>query len=308
MSVLQLAGYGSIILFVIVVAAKMIKIAKMPIHIRWDLYPIPHERGKGSYGGSYFEELDWWTKPNNFSLFAELKAMALEIIFVQSVLHHNKKLWVFSFPFHFGLYCLCGFLALLVVGALLTANGIAVAAGSSNAFAVIIYYATYALGLGGFILATLGAIGLFFSRLGGELAKASVRSDYFNLIILLAVFVVSIYSWATVDPGFALVRSYVQSLITASPVGALPGIVTTQLWLWVALMVYFPFTHMTHMFGKYFTYHTVRWEDHPNIRGGKIEQRVQEALGYKITWSAAHIKSGGSWADAATAPEEDGTK
>ncbi len=65
-----------------------------------------------------------------------------------------------------------------------------------------------------------------------------------------------------------------------------------------------PFTHMTHVVGKYFTYHKVRWADEPNIRGSEIEKSVESVLGSKITWSAPHIKSGGTWADAATAPEE----
>ena len=56
---------------------------------------------------------------------------------------------------------------------------------------------------------------------------------------------------------------------------------------------------MTHMFGKYFTYHTVRWEDHPNMRGSKIEKAVIEALGHPLTWAAPHIKKG-TWAEAAT--------
>jgi hypothetical protein len=57
---------------------------------------------------------------------------------------------------------------------------------------------------------------------------------------------------------------------------------------------------MTHFVGKYFTYHKVRWEDHPNIRGGKIEEAITKALGYRISWSAAHIKPGTTWAQAAT--------
>lgn len=306
MSALQLAGYAAILFFLVVVAAKMIKIARMPIHIRWDLYPIPHEKGKGAYGGSYFEEIDWWTKPNNFSLLSELKAMAMEIVFVQSVFHHNRPLWFFSFPFHFGLYCVCGLVAMLFLGAIMGAAGIEIAAGSSNSLGVIVHYLTVILGVVGLILGTLGAIGLFLARLfGNELKKASVLSDYVNLLFLLAVFVAGLISFSGPDPAFAGLRGFVQSLVTAQPAGPLASAVTTQLWLSVALLFYFPFTHMTHMFGKYFTYHKTRWEDHPNIRGGKIEAQVQEALGYKISWAAPHIKSGGSWADAATAPEED---
>ena len=65
-------------------------------------------------------------------------------------------------------------------------------------------------------------------------------------------------------------------------------------------MIYLPFTHMTHFVGKYFTYHKVRWEDSPNVKGSELERRIGEALGYRLTWSAPHIKTGGSWAEAAT--------
>jgi nitrate reductase gamma subunit len=299
MSGLQMACYLSLVFFVVLVAAKIIKIARMPIHIRWDLYPIPHERGKGAYGGSYYEEVDWWTKPSNFSLFSELRAMAAEILFVQSLYHHNRPLWYFSYPFHLGLYCLVGFLALLLAGGIMGATGITVATGSSG-FGSLVYYLTLVFGTAGWILGILGAVGLFFSRLfGNELRKASVRSDYFNLLILLAVLVTGIIAWVTADPGYVHLRGFVQSMVTFEPMAPLPTTAVVQLWLFAALLFYFPFTHMTHMFGKYFTYHTVRWEDHPNVRGSKIEKAVIEALGYQLTWAAPHIKKG-TWAEAAT--------
>jgi len=299
MSGLQLACYLAVVFFVVVVAAKMIRIARMPIHIRWDLYPIPHEKGRNSYGGSYFEEVDWWTKPIQVSRISELIEMAKEIVFIQSAFHHNKPLWVFSFPFHFGMYCLVGFTVMIILGAILSAAGVEIAAGSTGALAVTVHYLTVILGAAGFVLGALGGIGLLFSRMSGDLRKASVRSDYVNLVFLLAVFVSAVVTWSTVDPGFALLRGLVQSLITVQPAGPIPAALAIQVWLMVALLFYFPFTHMTHMFGKYFTYHKIRWEDHPNIRGGKIEKQVEEALGYKITWGAPHIKKG-TWAEAAT--------
>jgi nitrate reductase gamma subunit len=130
--------------------------------------------------------------------------------------------------------------------------------------------------------------------------SSSVLSDYVNLLILLAVFITGLISFATVDSSYSNLRGFAQSLIGFQSAGSLPAAVTTQLWLWALLMLYFPFTHMTHMFGKYFTYHKVRWEDEPNLKGSKIEAVVNSALGYKITWSAPHIKSGGTWAEAAT--------
>ncbi len=305
MSGLQVLSYLSILFSLVVVISKMIRIARMPVHLRWDLYPIPHEKGKGKYGGSYFEEVDWWTKPKHFSLASELKAMAKEIIFVHSVYEHNRPLWVFSFPFHLGLYCLIGFVVLLTFGAILGAAGIEVSAASSSGVAAAAYHITVIIGSVGWILSIVGAFGLLLSRLSNEELRAStVLSDYVNLLFLLAVFSAGFVSWVSVDPAYAVLRGYVESTITFSTAGPLPAAVSVQLWLVVALLLYFPFTHMTHVFAKYFTYHVVRWADKPNIHGSKIEKAVSKSLGYRIDWSAPHIKSGGTWAEAATTNDE----
>jgi len=305
MSGLQIASYVSVLFFVVVIAAKMIKIARMPVHLRWDLYPIPHEKGRGAYGGSYFEEIDWWTKPRNFSLVSEIKEMVKEIVFVKSVFEHNKPLWVFSFPFHFGLYSLIGLIALLAFGAVLQIAGVSVSALSLNSLGVVVFYLTLLCAVIGWVLGIIGAIGLLFSRLfKRELRVASARSDYFNLLFMLAAFAAGLWSWYSIDPDYTATRAYVQSWLTFQPAAALPTAMVAQLWVTVALLFYFPFTHMTHMVGKYFTYHRIRWEDEPNIQGSKIEHAVQEALGYTINWSAPHVKTGATWAEAATATEE----
>jgi len=300
MGLLQLISYLAILLFIVVVAAKMAKIARMPLHLRWDLYPIPHEKGRNAYGGSYYEDVDWWAKPENFSLASEIKEMAKEIVLIQSVFHHNRPLWIFSFPFHFGLYCLVGFLVLLVFGAVLQLAGVAVAA-DAGIIGLIVFHATRILGTVGWVLGLIGAIGLFFSRLlKPEMRSASVFSDYTNLLILMAVMVSGLVTYFTVDPNYELLRGFAAGLIGFQPVADLPTAISVHLWLWAALMLYFPFTHMTHMFGKYFTYHKVRWEDKPNVRGGKIEQAVSQALIFKQNWAASHIKQGATWAEAAT--------
>ncbi len=306
MSALQWVSYVAVVFFVVAVAVKMIRIARMPVHLRWDLYPIPHERGKGHYGGSYFEEIDWWTKPRDFALMAELTEMAKEIILVKGVYRHNRPLWYFSFPFHFGLYCLVGFTVVLVVGAIMQAAGVTVAANAGNGFAVLVHYATVVLGYAGWILSLIGGVGVLLKRMTNrDMRAATVRGDYLNLVFLLAVFVTGLLSLTTVEQSLAIWRGFVGSLITFQAAGPLPTMLSVHLWLVVILLLYFPFTHMTHMVGKYFTYHTVRWEDEPNIRDGHIERAVQKALGYKINWSAPHIKSGSTWAEAATSTEEE---
>ncbi len=303
MFALQLVMYISLVVFFVGTVYKLIQIARMPLHIRWDLYPIPHEKGRGSYGGSYFEEVDWWTKPNNTSTVGELKAMGKEIFFIQSMYEHNRSLWVFSFPFHIGLYFSVGFVLMAFLGGALELGGLAVAP-TGNVAGALVYYITIICALAGAALGTLGAIGLFFSRMGKrELRSSTVRTDYFNLVLIAAIFVTTIWTWLAADQSFAQLRAFTAGMISFSGVPSLPTIEVIFLALSSLFLLWLPMTHMTHFVGKYFTYHKVRWEDHPNLKGSKLEEAVTEALGYKITWSAPHIKSGGSWADAATASD-----
>jgi len=307
---LQLLFYLAIVVFVIGCAYKAIKLSRMPLHLRWDLYPIPHERGKGHYGGSYYEELDWWKKPAEVSIPSELTEMGKEILFIQSMYHNNRPLWIFSFPFHFGLYLSIAFVAFMYIGAGMQLAGIQVGADSANIFGQIVQYLSVGLGVAGAILGGFGAIGLFLSRIFKyELRATSVWSDYFNLLLLLAVFVTTIWSWASLDPTMTNARTFTASLLTFSGTTPLPTLTVVHFVLAAAFMIWLPFTHMTHFVGKYFTYHKVRWEDHPNKKGSHLEAAVNEALGYKIRWAAPHVKSGGTWAEAATAVDnEEGNK
>jgi nitrate reductase gamma subunit len=277
----------------------------MPVHLRWDLYPIPHEKGRGHYGGSYFEEVDWWTKPAEVSVRSELREVAKEILFIQSMYHNNRSLWACSFPFHFGLYALIVFVFLIFLGAFLDLVGISVSA-EGNLLGRSLYYVTAPLGLFGSVLVTLGAAGLLVSRVARvDLRRTSVRSDYFNLILLLAVSVSGIVAWGADDLSYSQSRLFIARLISLQPAEPVSAAFATHLVLAAVFMIYLPFTHMTHFVGKYFTYHKVRWEDSPNVRGSVLEKRINEALGYTVTWAAPHIKTGGTWAEAAT---EESTK
>lgn len=301
MSGLQLLCYFSIIVMVIGVIYRAIKISRMPLHLRWDLYPIPHEKGKEHYGGSYFEEVDWWTKKPKFSLMSEIKEMGKEIFFIQSLYRNNRTLWAFSMPFHLGLYILILFFVLLVGGALLEIAGMNIVSTSTDFIPRYLSVFTQRADIYGSILGAIGALGLLLSRIfKKELRSFSVRSDYFNLLLLLAIFINSFVVLLTIDRDCSIQRAFVGQLITFGPIPPVPTAMAIQMILTSIFFLYLPFTHMTHFVGKYFTYHKVRWEDHPNIRGGKIEEAVSKALGYKLNWSAPHIKAGATWAESAT--------
>ena len=78
--ILLLIPYAAAVVFVAAAVQRAVRIARLPMHLRWELYPVAHEKGRASYGGSYLEESDWWTKPRAVSVAGELKVMIPEIL------------------------------------------------------------------------------------------------------------------------------------------------------------------------------------------------------------------------------------
>ena len=300
---LHLLTYATFITFVVAVAARAYRIQTMPVHLRWDLYPIPHEGKRARHGGSYFEELDWWTKPRQFSWISELQGMLPEMIFMKALWENNRPLWYRSFPFHFGLYCLIGWAGLLVVGAAAQVVGVQVGADGSIVGAAI-HYLTILAGAFGLILAIVGAILLLHRRLTDEEVEGYTSSAHiFNLSAFLIALVVGFFAYILFDQTFSIARSYVHSLLTFSvsaPVGS--AAVALEFLLFSLLLAYVPLTHMSHFFTKYYFYHKIRWEDEPNFKGSRLEKQIQEALAFPVSWAAPHLKADGkkNWADIAT--------
>ena len=266
---------------------------------------MAHEASRAHYGGSYLEESDWWTKPREKSLVGELKAMIPEIVFLVALKEHNPKMWVRSFPFHFGLYLAALWAVLMGIHGLLAAATPALLEGVAG---TLLTYAIVASGAAGMGLAILGAVGLLHRRLSDpELRDFTAPADIFNLLFFIAVFGLTLATFFTVDRDFSKFRFLVHNLVTFK-MEALPGsgleslLPQASLILLGLLMAYIPLTHMSHFVGKYFAYHAIRWNDTPNLRGGKEEAGIHELLAQPITWAAPHIKGDGkkTWVDAAT--------
>jgi len=291
---LQLLIYGSFLFFVSGFIAKAIKYARMPIHLRWELYPVAHHVGHSS-GGSYLEELDWWTKPRKRSLLGELKYMAREGLLFEKCYRNNRGLWYFTYPFHLGLFLLIGWLMLLFIGALMMLGGISVAE-SASSWAMAAYYLTLGIGITGLVLGTFGCVGLIIKRsIDEDFRLYTTPRDYFNLSFILAILLSGLSSWYFFDPAFSSTREFVRSLIAFSPVAGTNPAMVISITLFSLFLIYMPFTHMMHGLAKYFTYHKVAWQDEPNLRGGYTEKRVEELLNQPVSWSAPHIQSGRKW-------------
>jgi nitrate reductase gamma subunit len=258
------------------------------------------------HGGSRFEEVDWWTKPAHFGLISELKFMIPEMLFLKGLFAFNRRLWLRSFPFHFGLYLLAGSLGLLMTGAILS---IPTPSPAIGALARTIQWVYPLMGSAGLFLAILGATGLLIRRISDESLKIyTTPGDVFNLlffIVSLGVLSAACLSLPSSAPGLLLIA---KGMLTLDTTLEIPGLLATGLFLSSLLIAYIPLTHMSHFIAKYFTYHSVRWDDAPNPKGGKLEARLAEYLTYRPTWSAAHLGADGkrTWAQVAAgkpAPE-----
>jgi nitrate reductase gamma subunit len=285
---LQILVYISIGIFAILILAKVIKYSTMPLHLRWELYPVPHEKFKAEYGGSYYEEPEWWKKPRETSLAGELKEMLLEMIFIKRVFEYKRRLWYLTFPFHMGIYLM------LIWFALLFLNAITSIAGFGVGDQLIV-----AIGGLGITLLSFGCVGLLLKRISDKsLRSYSTSVDYFNLLFILAVTVTGILAW-TSDPNFTAAKASMMSLVTFSALPDLSPSQTIHMTLLSLLVAYIPTTKMTHFVAKYFTYHKILWEDTPNIVGSPLREKIKEVLSYKVSWSAPHIRQGITWAEEA---------
>jgi len=308
-SVLLIIAYVMLAIFILAILIRFIRISRLPIHLRWELYPVAHEKGRASYGGSYLEESDWWTKPRKSSHIGELKVMIPEILLLAGVWEHNRKQWFCSFPFHFGLYLLVGLILLLLAGGIATAAG-AVISAETGGIGRLLHHVTYAVGYAGLVLGLIGSVALLGRRIINlDYAEYTKRGDYFNLAFFAVTFAVALLTHIFFDPQFISLRTCFAELVTfgafsagEESTSAMPLMMTAEIILASLLIAYIPLTHMSHFFTKWFMYHDIRWNDAPNRRGGKIERKVNEVLQYPVSWSAPHIRGDGkkSWVDVAT--------
>lgn len=293
------AIYCGALIFAAGCVRRIVQYSRTPLHLRWELYPVPHEEPRRvEHGGSYFEEQGWWRAPQTTHRAGEWRAMFVEIVFLKSLREFNRRLWVPSFLFHFGMYLVVSAAALAALAGVVTTAGEA---------ALTLLYGW--LGLAGALMILCGALLLLMRRLTDAALQNYTRpGDIFNLLFFLATFAF-------------LVAGYLMRGSDAAPLGAVArgvfhfdrtvhigtafgvGIVLAS-----ALAAYIPFTHMAHFIAKYFTWHAVRWDDRRSERGGAIEGRVAAYLAFKPTWAALHVGADGkrNWAEIATAnPSEE---
>ncbi len=279
-------------LFLCGCAMRIVKDVRMPPHLRWELYPI----GSGNEGseGSYLEQYDWWTKPRRNNRVAELRFMAKEILLFHRCQVNNRGIWRFTLPFHWGLFLLTGWLVIQFVGigSIFLLKGL----GYSPHFVHRSVLLAAPLAVVGLILAAYGCTGLLLKRLFDPVLRSlTSRDGFFGLFLILATLLCSLLSCVLYDRSFAGATNYLNALIGFGALENANGFMIAGGVCLSVFLAYMPFTHMAHLFSKYFMYHKVLWQHEPLTSGSETERRIECLFDKPVGWSASHVRKGVSW-------------
>ena len=261
----------SIALFIFLTGniVRIVRFLRTPLPLRWEIYPIPKGPiDRQSYGGSYFENTNWWTHPEVVNRRGQLAYVAKEVLLLKSVRQGFPSLWVWSWLLHWGLY-------FYISGSVLLGAGVLLKVGLLRTFAAAAYWACCAAGL-------VGAVGLLVLRLSHQRLMAfTTRVSVFNLLLLGSVFASGLAALITIPARSSLIGK-----------GQMPSgfsALALHLLLVGFFLSYFPFTHMTHAYMKFFSWHGIRWDDSPAVHNPHAAEILAANLRRRVTWAAPHI-------------------
>jgi nitrate reductase gamma subunit len=274
-----IATYISYIFIVAVYAYKVAKVARLPMHLRWDLYPMPGH--KAGLRGLLHKLKDYFILPGYFK--------------------RNKGYWLGLYPWHIGFYLIVSFHVLSFLGALLIiTTHVSISAASTNFIGLVVYYLALICAAGSFILGSIGSVVLLVRRIfDSGLRKYATASNYFNYLFFLLVFISGLVAWIFADPTLSDYRTFWANLLTLNFAQVQP-LAYTHILLFSLFLVYLPFTRSTHYITKLFAFFAVLWDDRPNLNGETFRPQLEKALEQPVDWSAAHISSAASWKEAVT--------
>jgi nitrate reductase gamma subunit len=218
--------------------------------------------------------------------------MPREIFLMRGVWKNRRSLWPFSYALHAGIYLFVITLSLHLTNAIFI-----IAAVPAPVRDVFLRIASI-VAIAGYISGALGAVGLILIRLlDGNYRPFTTRSMYFRLVFLGAVFISGIGAWCA-TPLFAMEASwFVNNLVTLDKGIAVAPPLAAHIVISLLFIIYLPLTDMLHFIAKYFTHHSVRWNDAP--LNSRMERRLRVLLQSPADWAAPHAGRGKSWAEIA---------
>jgi nitrate reductase gamma subunit len=294
-------AFGAIFIFLVVTVYRLLAIAGLPVHLRWELAPIPHEKDKERYGGSYLEEHEWWRKPRQHSRIAPIYFMLREIFLMRGIWKNNRSLWPLSILLHAGIYLFATALFVYVL------NAIFIIAGVPSPVLNVFQDIASAFALAGYLAGGLGAISLILKRrLDGNYRPFTTMSMYFRLLFLGAVFVSGLWAWFGTGNFGTATSNFMKNLLSLNSAVTASAPLSVHIIVSLLFIVYLPFTDMLHFIAKYFTYHAVRWNDTPMDE--KMMAKLRALTVRPVDWSAPHAGPGKSWTEIAAGKSDDAKK
>ena len=260
---------------------RVVRILRMPAHLRWELYPMPGP-------GSYFEQPEWWTRPAGHPWGSQLAYIAGEVFGFATLWKRNRPMWLWSWLLHMGLFALVAAIGFTFLGAFWLAT-----------FQGALRLAIAIVACAG-IPGTLGLLTVRQRRLRG----VSSRADIFNLLLIASVFATAAAA-LLLDTRFPEAMSVLAgALLGMNPAPELGLAATAHVVVLGLFLAYFPATHMTHAYMKFFAFHRVRWDDAAVAHRPSMARAMARNLERPISWAAPHIGKQ-NWAAAVAGSDDE---
>jgi len=282
--------YFSYCFIAVAYTIKIAKYIKLPVHLRWELYPVMHEE-KYHYGGSYLEQKDWWDYGQHKSLWKALRYLLRDYLYFESYLKKDKVYWFFLYIAHISFLALILFQILIISSAIIELNGIRIAGNSASLIKIS--------GIICFITGIIGNMGLFIIRLSRpDLRIYTNILIYFGYMFYILLCIIGLLALYYADSHFLWYREFWKGMFILQPI-SVSFIMAIFIMLINLHLVYLPFTKAIHYITRLFAFFLIRWDDKPNKKGGKLEKKIIEKMNQKVSWSGPHIEAGKRWIDLA---------
>jgi nitrate reductase gamma subunit len=289
---LALLTYFSYFFIVFMYTLKIVEYLKMPLHLRWELYPvIPEERFK--YGGSYMEEPLFWEKKRRRSLLRGLLFLLKDYFVLSEYFKRKRSYWLSLYPWHVGFITIILFHISCFFSGLLMLLGFRLSP-SSSLVGSAFYYTTVSLGLLSFLTGLFGSVGILIKRLeDADLRLYAAPMNFLTYVFTILVFSSGLYAFF-LDPSLEEYRHFWEGLLSLRFVDVSRE-TAIHIILFSLFLIYLPFTRSIHYITRILGFFLIRWDDRPNKRGGEIEGLLERELERKVDWAAPHVKRGVSW-------------
>ncbi|MCX7880687.1 MAG: hypothetical protein N2517_08495 [Ignavibacteria bacterium] len=269
----------SLSIFLLATIGKIVKILKLPVNLRVELYPIPGDEIKGINYNNHQQNIHIF---RNFSrnLIKELIYIFEEVVFLKSVWKNNRLLWFGAISLHIGVYLYFALLFLVIIKIFLFMS-------LTLPLDVITFVSS--------IMGCLGAVFLIFLRILNRNYRIYSKPSHFFNLVLLSILFFSFLLWVLKRESFASEYiAFYSGLLTFTQFKEISFFAIFHFIVLALFLAYLPFSQMNHFVIKFFTFHKMRWETKTTFEDRKLKEKIMEQWKYPINWTAPHVVEGGS--------------